>query len=68
MVEPVGGDSDYIKMTSFLSNSNLAGSKVPFMTESNVKSIRGFYNDGKITYKVLIDKISGSGNVQTYLG
>ena len=65
-------NSDYQKLVNYLSTSGLGGSKIPMTTENTTKTIRGFYNDGKSTYKVVINKNNNTVNLsifenQTYL-
>lgn len=63
---------DYQKLVSYLSTSGLAGSKIPLTTENNTKNIRGYYNDGKSTYQIVIAKSNNAATLtkidtQTYL-
>lgn len=39
-------------MLTYLSQSNLAGNKIPILTQNNSVAIRSYYNDGKSTYEI----------------
>lgn len=54
---------DYQKLVSYLSTSGLAGSKIPLTTENNTKNIRGYYNDGKSTYQIVIAKSNNAATL-----
>ncbi len=47
-------------MLKFLATSTFKGNKIPLLTEATSKSVRGFYNDGESTKKILINKLTGS--------
>ena len=59
-VEASPYDIDYQLLTKYLSTINLEGNRLPLMTESNSKVIRGYYNDGKVTYRIYMDKTAGT--------
>jgi hypothetical protein len=59
-VEASPYDIDYQLLTQYLSTINLEGNRLPLMTESNSKVIRGYYNDGKVTYRIYMDKTAGT--------
>jgi predicted RNA-binding protein (virulence factor B family) len=55
--EPSATNADYQKVLQYLSSKE---NKIPLLTESTAKSVRGFYNSGKSTNKVVINKITGA--------
>ena len=56
-VEPSATNADYQKVLQYLSTK---GNKILLLTESTAKSVRGFYNSGKSTNKVVINKSTGT--------
>ena len=56
-------DPQYLRIVDYLKNVEIAGSKIPFYTESNTTHNRAFYNDGKQTVEIVIDAKTGAGSL-----
>lgn len=69
-MEPLLSDPDYQKVVGYLANVNVTvgvgGSRVPLAVESHAKKIRGYFNDGKRTMQVVIDRNTSVATLTVY--
>lgn len=62
-VDAVSTNPDYQKILDIFRASSLAGSKIPFFTESNATVITSYYDDGKSTSSLNYDKATSKSTL-----